>query len=66
MLAYQENFIVNKAGKRVGIILDIEAYHQLLDAWEELEEIRAYDEAKAAHDETIPFAQAVAEIEKKR
>lgn len=30
---------------------------------EELESIRAYDEAKASNDEAIPFAQAINEIE---
>ena len=30
---------------------------------EELESIRAYEEAKAANDEAIPFAQAIDEIE---
>jgi hypothetical protein len=41
-------------------------YRQLLDALEELECIRAYDAAKAAGDEVVPFTQAVAEIERDR
>lgn len=66
MLAYQENFIIDKSGKRVGIILEIEAYRQLLEAVEELAEIRAYDEAKASDDDIIPFEQAISEIERKQ
>ncbi|MFQ5419609.1 MAG: hypothetical protein ACE5EY_04525 [Anaerolineae bacterium] len=66
MLAYQENFIIDKSGKRVGIILEIEAYRQLLEAVEELAEIRAYDKAKASDDDIIPFEQAISEIERKQ
>lgn len=59
-------FIVNDAGERVGVILSVEAYEQLLDALEELEDIRAYDEAKASDDEVVPFEQAMQEIEQGR
>ena len=37
-----------------------------VQALEELESIRAFDAAKASDDETIPFEQAVAEIERNR
>ena len=40
-----------------------ERYMELLEAQEELESIRAYDDAKASGDEAIPFSQAVREIE---
>jgi hypothetical protein len=33
---------------------------------EELESIRAYDAAKAAKDEAVPFEQAISQIEKTR
>ncbi len=33
---------------------------------EELESIRAYDAAKASHDESIPFERAIREIERAR
>ncbi|WP_166482787.1 hypothetical protein [Scytonema sp. UIC 10036] len=45
------------------VILDIIEYHQMLDKLEELECIRAYDAAKAFHDQAISFEQAIAEIE---
>lgn len=53
-------------GNRVAVILDLDLYEQLLEAAEELEEIRAYDEAKASGDEAIPFEQAIREIEQQR
>ena len=64
MAKLQEKFIVNQRGKRVGIILDMTEYRQLLDAYEELEAIKAYDEAKASGDEAIPLEQALEEIER--
>ena len=42
------------------------AYRKVLSALEELESIRAYDAAKLSGDVTIPFAQAVAEIERRK
>ncbi len=47
-------------------MLDIGDYQKILDELEELESIRAYDAAKSAGDEAIPFEEAVAEIERTR
>jgi PHD/YefM family antitoxin component YafN of YafNO toxin-antitoxin module len=59
-------YIVNEGGKRTRVILDVEEYERLLEAAEELEDIAAYDEAKAAiereGDEAIPLEQAMREI----
>ncbi|MDT5296453.1 MAG: hypothetical protein QOJ76_3333 [Acidobacteriota bacterium] len=63
MSVAKEQFIVDASGNRTAVLLDIERYQELLEAQEELESIRAFDEAKAADDEAIPFAQAVKEIE---
>jgi hypothetical protein len=48
------------------VVLDIRDYHRLIAELEELESIRAYDAAKASGDEAVPFAQAVAEIERSK
>lgn len=66
MSEFKEHFIVDDTGKRVGVVLDISDYYQLLEELEELESIRAYDAAKASGDEAIPFEQAVSEIERNR
>jgi len=57
-----ERFVVNKNGEQVGVLLAIDEYRKLLAELEELEAIRACDDAKAAKDEAIPFDQAVQEI----
>ncbi len=63
MSANREQFVVDESGNRTAVLLGIERYSELLEAQEELESIRAYDEAKASNDEAIPFSQAVKEIE---
>jgi hypothetical protein len=63
MIPLKERFIVDENGRRVGVLLDIEDYCQLLEAVEELDAIRAYNAAKASGDEAVPLEQAFAEIE---
>jgi len=62
----EARYIVDESGKRVSVILPIEEYESMLEELEELEDIRAYDEAKAAlergEDEVIPLDQAMQEI----
>ncbi len=65
-MVLKERFIVDENGKRIGVLLDIEDYHRLLEELEELEAIRAYDAARASDDEVLPLEQALAEIEKDR
>jgi hypothetical protein len=66
MAAPKHQFVVDDSGKKKAVILDITEYQKLLEEAEELEGIRAYDAAKAAGDEAIPFEQAVEEIERDR
>jgi PHD/YefM family antitoxin component YafN of YafNO toxin-antitoxin module len=59
-------YVVDENGKRVSVILPIEEYESMIEELEELDDIRAYDEAKAAlergEDEVIPLDQAMREI----
>lgn len=63
MQGLKERYLVDEAGNRVAVVLDIQEYAKLLDALEELEAIQAYDAAKTSGDEAIPFEVAIAEIE---
>ncbi len=65
MVALNERFVIDNKGERVGVLLDIEAYRQLLEELEELESLRAYDAAVSSGGAAIPFEQAVTEIEQK-
>lgn len=62
----QPCFVTDEAGNRIAVIIDADRYEELVEALEELEEIRAFDEAKATDDEAVPFQQAVEEIERAR
>jgi len=61
----EARYIVDENGKRTGVILSVEEYERLIEELEELEDVRAFDEARAARekgDEVIPFDQAMREI----
>jgi hypothetical protein len=66
MAVHEEQYVVDKNGNRVSVVLDVEEYQRLLQDLEELDAIRAYDRAKASGDQVIPFEQAVTEIETNR
>lgn len=59
-------YIVDEKGNRVGVVLDIDEYRDLLTQLEELDSIRAFDAAKASEQDAIPFEQAIREIEQQR
>lgn len=65
-MATKEQYLVDEHGKRTSVLLDVAYYHELLAAFEEIESIRAYDEAKASNDELVPFNQVTDEIEQQR
>lgn len=48
------------------MIIDVALYQRILDELEELDTIRAYDEAKAEKDEVVPLSDALREIEDER
>jgi PHD/YefM family antitoxin component YafN of YafNO toxin-antitoxin module len=62
----KERYVIDEAGNRVAVLIDIEEYNRILEALEELESINAYDEAKASDEEIISFDQAIEEIESQR
>ena len=66
----ETRYIVDENGKRVSVVLPVEEYERLIEALEDLEDARAYDEAKAelerGEDEVIPLDQAIREIEEGR
>jgi hypothetical protein len=57
-------FLTNEKGERVAVVIGIEEYEKLLEELEDLEDIRAYDEAIASGETPIPFEQAIAEIKR--
>jgi hypothetical protein len=66
MGALRQQFIEDNQGKRIAVLMPIDQYNKMLEQLEDIDDIRAYDAAKAEEDEIIPFDQAVNEIEAKR
>ena len=66
MTATDTQFVTDDTGQRVAVLIGLDRYRQLLDAAEEVDAIRAYDAAKASLDESVPFEEAVREIERGR
>ena len=66
MGAVRQQFIEDNQGKRIAVLMPIDQYNKMLEQLEEIDDIRAYDTAKAKEDEVIPFDQAVKEIEEGR
>jgi hypothetical protein len=52
-------YLTDAQGNKIAVVLEIETYQKLLDELEELEAIRAYDEAISSDDEEIPFEEAI-------
>jgi len=62
LIQLHEQYLVDEYGNRKAVVLPISEWKRLLELLEELEDIRAYDEAKGDLSEPIPFEQAVSEI----
>jgi PHD/YefM family antitoxin component YafN of YafNO toxin-antitoxin module len=56
-------FVVDENKKPQAVILPVTEWEQVIEDLEELDDIRAYDQAKTGCQEAIPFEQAVREIE---
>jgi hypothetical protein len=65
-LELNERYVIDADGRQVAVLLDIAAFHRILEDLEELEAMRAYDEAKASGDEAISLEDALEEIERHR
>jgi len=59
-------FITDEKGKKISAVLPIKLYQQWLDELEELEDIRAYDKAKAKKEKPIPLRDAIQQRRKKQ
>ena len=66
MTTTETQFVTDDAGRRVGVLIGLDRYRQLLEALDDVEAIRAYDSAKASDDEAVPFEEAAREIEQRR
>ena len=66
MLHLKEHYIINEKGEKTKVVLDIGDYKKIIEELEELESIKAYDEAKASGEKSINFEEAVKDIKQNR
>ena len=59
----QENYIIDKNGRKIAVQVPIKRYEKLVADSEELDEIKEYRKAKGHKSHAIPFEQAFREIE---
>jgi hypothetical protein len=59
-------FVTDAKGRKKAIILPIRDFERMLEQIEELEDIKAYDEAMDSNEEIISAEQAFREIESKK
>ena len=65
-MSKERQFVVNKRGEKVAVVISIEEYEEILEQLEDLDAIREYEEAKASGETSVPFDEAIARIERNR
>lgn len=66
MITLDPQFITNKKGEKIAVVLPIGDFKAIIEELEELEEIKLYDEAQNSNEVSIPIDEAFKMIEAKR
>ena len=61
-ISHKHPVTVTKHGRSQAVLVDPEVFERLMDAAEDLEDIRAFDEAMAEGSEAIPWEQVKADL----
>ena len=59
-------YVVDGNGKRTAVLLPIEVFEELVEAAEDLEDMRAADAARAEGGEPVPWEEVKAELRTRR
>jgi PHD/YefM family antitoxin component YafN of YafNO toxin-antitoxin module len=66
----ETRYVTDEKGERLGVILDVREYERLMEALEDLADLRAADETLQAiargEEELLPLDEAVQEMEEER
>ncbi len=63
MISIHPQYVVDENLNRQAVLLPVAEWEQVVEELEELDDVRRYDEAKAGPQESVPFEQAVREIQ---
>lgn len=58
----KEDVLIERYGKPAGVLISPERHEELLAALEELDDLRAFDDAMAEEGENIPWEQVKADL----
>jgi PHD/YefM family antitoxin component YafN of YafNO toxin-antitoxin module len=64
-LTLNPQYVIDNQHNTKGVLLSIEEWEQLMEALEELDDIRAYDLAKTGSQDAVSFGQVVQELREK-
>ena len=63
MIVIHPEYLFDDQNRKRAVLLPLSEWEQLLDELEELDDIRAYDQAKTNSSEAIPFEDCVRELQ---
>ena len=66
MLKLHPEYVVDEHQRRKAVLLPLAEWDRIIEDLEDLDDIRAFDAAKAGSQEVISFDQAVCEIQEGR
>jgi hypothetical protein len=66
MLPLHPQYVIDKDQRPQAVLLPVSEWEQIVEELDELDDLRAYDEAKGGPQETVDFKQAVREIQEGR
>lgn len=62
MVTVHPEYVVDEKQHRKAVLLPVAEWERIVEELEELDDIRAFDKAKAGSQDSVPFEQAVREI----
>ncbi len=66
MLTMHKDYVIDGNGNKKAVLVPLSEWEQILEALEELDDIRTYDEVKSQASDPVPFDQAVEELKRGR
>ncbi|MBW6511265.1 MAG: hypothetical protein K0A93_03980 [Desulfuromonadaceae bacterium] len=63
MIELHPQYLIDEKNQRQAVVLPCDEWEHILEALEELDDVKAFDRAKSGAGEALPFEQAVREIE---
>jgi len=62
MVTLHPQYVIDENQKRKAVLLPLDEWERIVEELEELDDIRAYDEARSGPQDAISLAEAVREI----